>query len=306
MTDSHFVTPSDQIEIHVPDGRTLRGSRGATAASLLQPITAELPAPLVGVVVNGELHELTYPIEMEASIRPVTMADADGARIYRRSLTFLLEAAFIRRFPETRLYIDHSLASGGYYCEVRGREPLTPTELEALAAEMRSLVAQNLAFDGRQATAPAGFAAGHDDYSSIMAKALGDRLAEALAELMHKKARDLCGFGRTENLTMAEILREKYRGIRPAPGYPACPDHTEKGALFDLLGAQDATGISLTENFAMHPASSVSGFYFNHPDAKYFAVGKLGRDQVADYAARKGADPRQTEKWLAPYLDYEP
>jgi 5-methyltetrahydrofolate--homocysteine methyltransferase len=152
----------------------------------------------------------------------------------------------------------------------------------------------------------AGFAAGHDDYSSIMAKALGDRLAEALAELMHKKARDLCGFGRTENLTMAEILREKYRGIRPAPGYPACPDHTEKGALFDLLGAQDATGISLTENFAMHPASSVSGFYFNHPDAKYFAVGKLGRDQVADYAARKGADPRQTEKWLAPYLDYEP
>ena len=152
MTDSHFVTPSDQIEIHVPDGRTLRGSRGATAASLLQPITAELPAPLVGVVVNGELHELTYPIEMEASIRPVTMADADGARIYRRSLTFLLEAAFIRRFPETRLYIDHSLASGGYYCEVRGREPLTPTELEALAAEMRSLVAQNLAFDGRQAT----------------------------------------------------------------------------------------------------------------------------------------------------------
>ena len=121
-----------------------------------------------------------------------------------------------------------------------------------------------------------------------MAQALGDRLAEALAELMHKKARDFCGYGRAENLTMEEIIREKYRGIRPAPGYPACPDHTEKRLLFDLLGAEAATGITLTESFAMHPASSVSGLYFNHPEAKYFAVGKLGSDQVEDYARRKG------------------
>jgi 5-methyltetrahydrofolate--homocysteine methyltransferase len=150
------------------------------------------------------------------------------------------------------------------------------------------------------------FEAQHDDYSAIMAKALGDRLAEALAELTHQRAREFCGYGRGEKLTPAEIIREKYRGIRPAPGYPACPDHTEKGILFELLGAPAAAGITLTENFAMHPASSVSGFYFNHADAKYFAVGKLGRDQVGDYAQRKGQTVPDAEKWLAPYLDYEP
>ncbi len=146
----------------------------------------------------------------------------------------------------------------------------------------------------------------HDDYSAIMAKALGDRLAEALAELMHKRARDLCGYGRTENLAMTDIIREKYRGIRPAPGYPACPDHHEKRLLFDLLAAESATGITLTENFAMHPASSVSGQYFNHPDSKYFAVGKLGQDQIEDYARRKSISRSEAEKWLGAYLDYEP
>ncbi|HZL45456.1 MAG TPA: vitamin B12 dependent-methionine synthase activation domain-containing protein, partial [Opitutaceae bacterium] len=104
--------------------------------------------------------------------------------------------------------------------------------------------------------------------------------------------------------TMEELLREKYRGIRPAPGYPACPDHTEKRLLFDLLGAEAATGIILTESFAMHPASSVSGLYFNHPEAKYFAVGKLGEDQVADYARRKAIAVAEAERWLQPYLDY--
>ena len=152
----------------------------------------------------------------------------------------------------------------------------------------------------------AEFRARHDDYSAIMAQALGDRLAEALAELMHKRARVFCGHGRAEKLTMEEIIREKYRGIRPAPGYPACPDHTEKRPLFDLLGAEAAAGITLTESFAMHPASSVSGLYFNHPDSKYFAVGKLGRDQIEDYAPRKGLAVAEAEKWLAPYLDYEP
>jgi len=150
----------------------------------------------------------------------------------------------------------------------------------------------------------AEFKAQHDDYSAIMAQALGDRLAEALAELMHKRARDFCGYGRTENLSMPDIIREKYRGIRPAPGYPACPDHTEKRLLFDLLGAEAATGITLTESFAMNPASSVSGHYFNHADSKYFAVGKLGQDQIADYATRKGFSVAEVEKWLGPYLDY--
>jgi 5-methyltetrahydrofolate--homocysteine methyltransferase len=150
------------------------------------------------------------------------------------------------------------------------------------------------------------FKAVHDDYSAIMAQALGDRLAEGLAELMHKRVRDLCRYGRTENLSMAEIIREKYRGIRPAPGYPACPDHTEKPILFKLLGAEAATGITLTESCAMSPASSVSGWYFNHPDSKYFGVGKIGRDQIEEYAQRKGFSVGETEKWLGPYLDYDP
>jgi len=150
----------------------------------------------------------------------------------------------------------------------------------------------------------ARFKAAGDDYNAIMAQALGDRLAEALAELMHKRARDICGYGRSETLTMADIIRERYRGIRPAPGYPACPDHTQKPPLFALLDATAATGIRLTESCAMTPGSSVSGFYFNHPDSKYFAVGKLACDQVQDYATRSGETLETTEKWLAPYLDY--
>jgi 5-methyltetrahydrofolate--homocysteine methyltransferase len=145
-----------------------------------------------------------------------------------------------------------------------------------------------------------------DDYSAIMAQAIGDRLAEAMAERFHRLAREACGFGRTENLTRAEMIREKYRGIRPAPGYPACPDHTEKPPLFQLLGAEEAVGIKLTESCAMYPASSVSGWYFNHPDSKYFGVGKIGKDQIADYAARKNWDIATAEKWLGPYLDYNP
>jgi len=150
------------------------------------------------------------------------------------------------------------------------------------------------------------FRAKHDDFNAILAQALGDRLAEALAELMHKKAREFSGYGKTENLAMKDIIREKYRGIRPAPGYPACPDHTEKPPLFELLNATATTGITLTESNAMHPASSVSGHYFNHPDSKYFAVGKLAKDQVEDYTLRKEQWIEVTEKWLAPYLDYEP
>jgi 5-methyltetrahydrofolate--homocysteine methyltransferase len=151
----------------------------------------------------------------------------------------------------------------------------------------------------------ARFRSGSDDYNAIMSQALGDRLAEAMAELFHKKAREACGFGRTENLSPADMIRERYRGIRPAPGYPACPDHTEKPVLFRLLGAEEATGIHLTESCAMTPASSVSGWYFNHPDSKYFGVGKIGKDQVEDYAARKGWTVPEVEKWLGPYLDYD-
>ena len=142
----------------------------------------------------------------------------------------------------------------------------------------------------------------HDDYSAIMTKALADRLAEAFAEYLHKEARIAWGFGRDEQLSNADMIREKYRGIRPAAGYPACPDHAEKRTLFDLLDAENNTGIKLTESFAMHPGSSVSGLYFSHPDSKYFGVGQIGRDQAVDYATRRGEAVSAVEKRLAPNL----
>ena len=145
-----------------------------------------------------------------------------------------------------------------------------------------------------------------DDYNALMTKALADRLAEGLAELIHKRARIEWGFGRDENLSPEDLLHDRYRGIRPAPGYPALPDHTEKRQLFDLLDAEKNSGINLTENFAMYPAASVSGFYFSHPASKYFAVGKIGRDQVEDYSRRKGLDLRAMERWLSPNLNYDP
>ena len=142
----------------------------------------------------------------------------------------------------------------------------------------------------------------HDDYSAIMTKALADRLAEAFAEYLHKEARIAWGFGRDEQLSNADMIREKYRGIRPAAGYPACPDHGEKRPLFDLLDAENNAGIKLTESFAMHPGASVSGLYFSHPDSKYFGVGQIGRDQAVDYATRRGEAVSAVEKRLAPNL----
>jgi len=143
-----------------------------------------------------------------------------------------------------------------------------------------------------------------DDYSAIIVKALADRLAEAFAEYLHQRARRDWGYGKNEDLTNDDLIDEKYRGIRPAFGYPACPDHTEKGKLFDLLGAR-AAGLELTESFAMTPAASVSGLYFAHPSARYFNVGRIGRDQVEDYARRKGVPILEMERWLAPNLAYD-
>jgi 5-methyltetrahydrofolate--homocysteine methyltransferase len=151
------------------------------------------------------------------------------------------------------------------------------------------------------------FEARHDDYSAIMLKALADRLAEAFAELLHLRVRrELWGYAAGENFSVEELIEEKYQGIRPAPGYPACPDHTEKGLLFDLLDAAGTAGVTLTESFAMLPTAAVSGFYFSHPESRYFAVGKISRDQVADYAARRGWDLATAERWLAPSLAYDP
>ncbi|MBN2364864.1 MAG: methionine synthase [Calditrichaeota bacterium] len=146
----------------------------------------------------------------------------------------------------------------------------------------------------------------HDDYHIIMAKALADRLAEAFAELMHEKTRkEFWGYAKDEDLTNEELIREKYTGIRPAPGYPACPDHTEKQILFDLLNVSENINIRLTESFAMMPAASVSGYYFSHPESQYFGTGKIGKDQVRDYARRKGMDIKTAERWLSPILAYE-
>ncbi|WP_114777366.1 methionine synthase [Botryobacter ruber] len=151
------------------------------------------------------------------------------------------------------------------------------------------------------------YEADHDDYRSIMVKALADRLAEAFAELMHEKVRrELWGYAPDEHLNNEDLIREKYQGIRPAPGYPGCPDHTEKITLFNLLKAEETTGIILTENLAMYPASSVSGLYFSHPDSRYFGLGKIGEDQVADIARRKGMPQEELERWLSPNLNYEP
>jgi 5-methyltetrahydrofolate--homocysteine methyltransferase len=150
------------------------------------------------------------------------------------------------------------------------------------------------------------FKAAHDDYNAILTAALADRLAEAFAEYLHRRVRAEWGYGKNENLTVEQLIDEQYRGIRPAAGYPACPDHTEKQTLWKLLDVEHNTGIKLTESGAMWPASSVSGLYFAHPKAQYFAVGKLGRDQVLDYQRRKGLDLPAVEKWLGPYLNYEP
>ncbi|HEV3408808.1 MAG TPA: vitamin B12 dependent-methionine synthase activation domain-containing protein, partial [Chthoniobacterales bacterium] len=146
------------------------------------------------------------------------------------------------------------------------------------------------------------FASEHDDYSSILTKALADRLAEAFAEFLHRDARVAWGFGAEERLSKEDLIREQYRGIRPAAGYPASPDHTEKRTLFNLLQPEKNAGVTLTESFAMHPGASVSGLYFSHPEAKYFGVGKIEQDQVREYAERKGCSVEYVQKWLAPNL----
>ena len=150
------------------------------------------------------------------------------------------------------------------------------------------------------------FRAQHDDYNAIMAEAIADRLAEAFAECLHKRVRDEWGYGLAESFAPADLIQEKYRGIRPAAGYPACPDHTEKGTLWQLLDVEKNTGMKITESFAMWPGSSVSGLYFAHPESRYFSLGKIDRDQVADYAVRKGMSESEVERWLGPNLNYDP
>ncbi len=147
----------------------------------------------------------------------------------------------------------------------------------------------------------------HDDYSSIMLKALADRFAEAFAERLHELVRkEYWGYAPNESLSHEKLISESYKGIRPAPGYPACPDHTEKELLWKLIDVEENTGIKLTESFAMHPTAAVSGWYFSHPDSRYFGLGKINRDQIKNYAQRKRLDLKSIEKWLSPNLGYTP
>jgi 5-methyltetrahydrofolate--homocysteine methyltransferase len=150
------------------------------------------------------------------------------------------------------------------------------------------------------------YRANHDDYNCILVQALGDRLAEAYAEKLHQETRAAWGYGTNETLSINEMIQEKYQGIRPAAGYPACPDHTEKRTLFNLLNATKYTGIELTESMAMTPASSVSGLYFSHPESRYFPLGRIDQEQANDYATRKGWSLETVEKWLSPNLGYDP
>ena len=153
----------------------------------------------------------------------------------------------------------------------------------------------------------ARFEAAHDDYSAIIVKALADRLAEALAEYLHECVRrEFWGYASGETLNNDELIAEQYRGIRPAPGYPSCPDHTEKAKLWALLGADVAIGLELTESYAMVPTAAVSGWYLAHPESRYFPAGKIDRDQLENYAVRKGMTVAEAEKWLSPNLGYEP
>jgi 5-methyltetrahydrofolate--homocysteine methyltransferase len=150
------------------------------------------------------------------------------------------------------------------------------------------------------------FEANHDDYNKIILQALADRLAEAFAELLHKKTRtEYWAYVSEEQLSNEQLIKEEYSGIRPAPGYPACPDHTEKYKLFELLGGEETTGIHLTESLAMYPAASVCGWYFANPQSKYFGVGKIEKDQVVNYASRKGMPLEEVERWLRPILEYD-
>jgi len=153
----------------------------------------------------------------------------------------------------------------------------------------------------------ARFQADHDDYNAILLKALADRLAEALAERLHQRVRkEFWGYAPDETLDNTALITEQYRGIRPAPGYPACPEHSEKGMLFALLDAGTNAGMTLTESFAMLPTAAVSGYYFSHPQSQYFVVGRVSKEQASDYAARKGISLIQAERWLASNLDYDP
>jgi 5-methyltetrahydrofolate--homocysteine methyltransferase len=264
---------------------------------------------------------LTDPVVGEAA----SSLYADARRMLKQLVAerWLTARAVVGLFPanalgdDVELYADASrsqvLARACFLRQQKSKPPGQPHECLADYIAPRSSGVRD--FLGAFAvTAGIGieahvqrFERAHDMYSSIMLKALADRLAEACAEHLHERVRgELWGYAAGEALTTEQLIREEYRGIRPAPGYPACPDHTEKAQLWRLLDAERCAGIRLTESFAMYPTAAVSGWYFAHPEARYFAIGKIGRDQVEDYARRKALTIEEVERWLSPNIGYGP
>jgi 5-methyltetrahydrofolate--homocysteine methyltransferase len=264
---------------------------------------------------------LSDPVKGEAA----SNLYADARRMLKQviSESWLKVRAVVGLFPansvgdDVEVYSDENrsevIATLSFLRQQKGKPPGQPHEcLADYIAPKSSGVRDHIG--GFAVTAGLGieehlarFERGHDDYSSIMLKALADRFAEACAEHFHERVRrEHWGYAAQESLTNVQLIREEYKGIRPAPGYPACPDHTEKAKLFKLLDAEKNTGIKLTESFAMFPTAAVSGWYFSHPDVRYFGIGKIDKDQVAEYAARKGMELGEMERWLSPNLGYEP
>jgi len=261
---------------------------------------------------------------------PEILANAEARKLHEDALKLLAEIVSGRLLEARGVYGFFPAQSGGddvtiYPDEARGRALATfhflRQQMPKPADQANHCLADYVAGAGEPPDYLGAFAVSagfglealcarferdHDDYNSIMAKALADRLAEAFAEYLHRRARREWGYGRDEQLSMEDLIRERYRGIRPAAGYPASPDHTEKLTLWRVLEVERRTGIKLTESCAMWPGASVSGLYFSHPEAKYFGVGKLGRDQILDYQSRKGMELAEVERWLGPWLDYEP
>ncbi|MBV8804815.1 MAG: cobalamin-dependent protein, partial [Sinobacteraceae bacterium] len=264
---------------------------------------------------------LSDPVKGEAA----SNLYADARRMLKQLIgeSWLKVRAVVGLFPanaagdDIEVYADESrnevIATLSFLRQQKGKSPGQPHECLADYVAPKSTGVRDY-IGGFAVTAGIGieehlarFARGHDDYSSIMLKALADRLAEACAEHFHERVRrEHWGYAAQEALTNAQLIREEYHGIRPAPGYPACPDHTEKAKLWKLLDAERNAGIQLTESYAMYPTAAVSGWYFSHPDAHYFAVGKIDKDQVEDYAVRKGMGLGDAERWLSPNLGYEP
>jgi len=264
---------------------------------------------------------LSDPVKGEAA----SNLYADARRMLKQvvSESWLQARAVIGLFPansvgdDVEVYADESrskvIATLSFLRQQKGKAPGQPHEcLADYIAPKSSGVKDHIG--GFTVTAGIGieehvarFEKAHDDYSSIMLKALADRFAEAAAEHFHERVRrEHWGYSPEEALTNAQLIKEEYKGVRPAPGYPACPDHTEKAKLFRLLDAEKNAGVQLTESFAMLPTAAVSGWYFSHPDVRYFGIGKIDKDQVEDYASRKGMPLTEMERWLSPNLGYEP